>query len=325
VWPPAFVKVYKARTVKLTKSEGTRVPYRLHLIYCCMVNLWSLGGLSVWELFRRTARETWQDSVFGQGGRMAFYQLLAIFPSLVVLLAVAARVPHGADSFKRLLQDLSEQVLPSRGAHLFAAMIDELGGRPASGFHFVSVCAAALWAACNATWAMVYGLNCAYEVEERRSWWQLGFTIGGLTLSLGLTACIGLFLIFGGVELDRHFHTGAAVFHAVEWLPLIVSLSFSFALLYRFAPNLRDHEWRWSTPGAVCALILWLSATFAARIYFDRVNDYSRVYGHLNGVIMLLLWLYVTNGAILIGGEMNSEIEKTASGRVSPAERSGSG
>jgi membrane protein len=243
----------------------------------------------------------------------------------VVLLAVAARVPHGADSFKRLLQDLSEQVLPSRGAHLFAAMIDELGGRPASGFHFVSVCAAALWAACNATWAMVYGLNCAYEVEERRSWWQLGFTIGGLTLSLGLTACIGLFLIFGGVELDRHFHTGAAVFHAVEWLPLIVSLSFSFALLYRFAPNLRDHEWRWSTPGAVCALILWLSATFAARIYFDRVNDYSRVYGHLNGVIMLLLWLYVTNGAILIGGEMNSEIEKTASVRVSPAERSGSG
>ena len=111
----------------------------------------------------------------------------------------------------------------------------------------------------------------------------------------------------------------------MKWLALILSLSFSFALLYRFAPNLRNHEWRWSTPGAVCALILWLGATFAARLYFDRVDDYSRTYGHLNGVVMLLLWLYVTNGAILIGGEMNSEIEKNVRLRAGPEERSGPG
>ena len=95
---------------------------------------------------------------------------------------------------------------------------------------------------------------------------------------------------------------------------LAASLSFSFALLYRFAPNLRDCEWRWSTPGAFCALVLWIGSTFAARVYFDHVN-YARSYGQLSGVVMLLLWLYVTNGAILIGGEMNSEIEKTVTGR----------
>jgi membrane protein len=290
-----------------------------------MAGLWSLGDLSLWELLRRTARETWQDSVFGQGSRMAFYQFLAIFPSLLVLLAAAARVPHVGDSFKRLIQDLSGQVLPSQGAHLFATTMDELSGRAASGLRFVGVCAGALWAACNATWAMVYGLNRAYEVEERRSGWQLGFTIGSLTLSLGLTTCIALFLIFGGAEIEAHFHTGAAVFRSVEWLALILSLSFSFSLLYRFAPNLRNDEWRWSTPGAVCALVLWLGATFAARIYFDRVDDYSGTYGHLNGVIMLLLWLYVTNGAILIGGEMNSEIQKAVRLRASPGEGSGPG
>jgi uncharacterized BrkB/YihY/UPF0761 family membrane protein len=140
-----------------------------------MVNLCSL---SVCELLRRIARETWQDSGFGQGDRMALYQLLAIFPSLLVLLAVAARVPHVGDSFKGLLQDLSEQVLPSQGARLLATMMDELSGRAVSGFHFVAVCAGALWADCNATWAMVYGLNRAYEVEERRSLWQLSLTIG---------------------------------------------------------------------------------------------------------------------------------------------------
>jgi len=290
-----------------------------------MVELWSLGGLSLWQLLRRTARETWQDGVFGQGGRMAFYQFLAIFPALLVLLAVAARVPHAGGSLKRLLQGLSGQVLPSQGAHLLANILNELTGRAASGFHFVAVCAGALWAGCNATWAMVYGLNRAYEVEERRPRWQLALTIGGLTLSLALTSCIALFLIFAGTDVESHFHTGAAVFLSVEWLVVLLSLCFSFALLYRFAPNLRDHEWRWSTPGAVCALILWLGATFAARLYFDRVDDYSRAYGQLNGVVMLLLWLYVTNGAILIGGEMNSEIQKAARRPAGPTERSGPG
>ncbi len=290
-----------------------------------MVDLWSVSGLSLWELLRRTAREAWQDSVFGQGSRMAFYQFLAIFPTLLVLLALAARVPHVGDFFKRLLQDLSGQVLPSQGAHLFAAMMDELSGRAPSGFRFMAVCAGAIWAACNATWAMIYGLNRAYEVEENRSWWRLALTIGGLTLSLGLTTAIALFLIFGGAEVEAHFHTGAAGFRGVEWLAVILSLYFSFVLLYRFAPNSRNDEWRWSTPGAVCALVLWVAATFAARVYFDRVNDYSFVYGQLNGVVMLLLWLYATNGAILIGGEMNSEIKKAAPWRGSPAERTGSG
>ena len=275
-----------------------------------MVKLWSLGGLSLWELLRRTARESWQDSVFGQGGRMAFYQFLAIFPSLLVLLTLAARLPHAGDSPQRLLRDLSGRVLPGEGALLLANVMHELASRAVLGFHFLLVCAGASWAACNATWAMVYGLNRAYEVQERRPRWQLTLTIAGLTLSLAVTACLALFLIFAGADLEARFHAGAAVFRTLEWLVLLVGLSFSFALLYRFAPNLRHEEWRWSTPGAVCALLLWLGATFAARIYFDRLDDYSRAYGHLNGVVMLLLWLYVTNGAILIGGEMNSEIYK---------------
>lgn len=288
-----------------------------------MVDNWSLGGLSLFELLRRTAREAWEDSVFGQGGRMAFYQFLALFPSFLLLLAVVSRVPQASDSFKSLLQDLANQVLPSPAAHLLAVMGDEFSGRAASGFHFVFVSAGALWAACNATWAMIHGLNRAYEVEEGRTWWRLGITIGGLTLSLGFTICVALFLALGGAELGLFFHTGVATVRIAEWLVLILPLSFSFALLYRFAPNLRNHEWRWSTPGAVCALVLWVGATVVARIYFDRINDYSRTYGHLNGVVMLLLWLYVTNGAILIGGEMNSEIEKAAHPVTNPAERSG--
>ena len=133
-------------------------------------------------------------------------------------------------------------------------------------------------------------------------------------ISLAVTGSIAVLLVFCSAYLPAHFHGGAIALRVLEWLVLAASLSFSFALLYRFAPNLRDCEWRWSTPGAFCALLLWIGSTFAARVYFDHVN-YARSYGQLSGAVMLLLWLYVTNGAILIGGEMNSEIEKTVTGR----------
>jgi membrane protein len=275
-----------------------------------MVNLWTLGGLSLPELLRRTTRESWQDDVFGQGGRMAFYHFLAIFPALLVLLAISARVPHLGGQMKNTLQDLSSQLLPDQVSQLFQHTADELNARALSGLQLISVCAGSLWAALNGTWAMVYGLNTAYEVEERRPWWQLAVTILGLTLSLALAASIAVFLIVFGARLQAHPNPAAVAFRALEWFVLAATLTLSFALLYRFAPNARNHKWRWTTPGALCALLLWIGSTLVARVYFDHVDNYARSYGHLNSVVMLLLWLYVTNGAILIGGEMNSEIEK---------------
>ena len=280
-----------------------------------MLNLWTLGGLPLSDLLRRTARESWRDDVFGQSGRMAFYHFLAIFPSLLVFLAISARVPHLGNRAVDAVRDLSTQVLPDQVCLLFQKMLNELNARTPSGMQFVWVCAGSLWAGLNGTWAMIYGLNSAYEVEEHRSWWELTLTIAGVTLLLAVTGSIAIFLIFCGAYLQAHLHLGAIAIPGLEWLVLTASLFVSFAVLYRFAPNLRHHRWRWSTPGAVFALILWIASAFAARIYFDRVNNYARSYGHLNGVVMLLLWLYVTNGAILIGGELNSEIEKEVTKR----------
>ena len=237
---------------------------------------------------------------------MAFYHFLAIFPTVAVLLGAAAHVPHLASLIRRAAGDLSGRFLPGEVSRLFQEILAELTSRPLFGLHFLAGCAGALWAALNATWATIYGLNRAYEVEEHRSWRRLAVTIGGLTLALVLLSCVALGLIFAAAQ------AGIAGQSAVEWLAPIAAASVWFALLYRFAPSLADHEWRWSTPGALCALILWIGAAWGARLYFGHVNDYSRTYGHLNGVVMLLLWLYVSNGAILIGGEMNSEIEKAS-------------
>ena len=277
-----------------------------------MENLWSLAGLSVAELLRRTARESWEDSVFGQGGRMAFYQFLALFPSLFLFLAIMSRVPHVGGHVSSTVGEIGGQVLPAQVSQLLREITTDLNRYAISGTRFLSACAGALWAAFNSTWAMMYGLNRAYEVQEHRSWWQMSVTIAALTFVIGAIGVAAVLLIVGGVYLENHLLNGVIAFRILEWFIVAIAVYLFFAVLYRFAPDVADHEWRWSTPGALCALIIWIGSIFAARFYFEYVNDYSRSYGYLNGAAILLLWLYVSNGAILIGGEMNSEIEKAA-------------
>ena len=158
---------------------------------------------------------------------------------------------------------------------------------------------------------MIYGLNTAYEVEESRNWRQLGIRIVGLTAALCVIVVLALFIVAGSAALRAH-HRWHIPLGAVEWMVLIAVLLFWFAILYRFAPCVPNPRWQWSTPGAFIAAALWVGATLTARLYFERVDTYHVAYGRLSGVAMLLLWLYVTNGAVLIGGEMNSEIEKAA-------------
>ena len=130
-----------------------------------MPNLWTLGGLSVRELMRRTWSESWHDAVFGQAGRMAFYHFLAIFPGLLIFLAIAARVPSIAPQLKHTIIGLGEEFLPSQASSLLHQMGGELERHMPVGLQFMSVCAGASWAASNGTWAIIYGLNRAYEVK----------------------------------------------------------------------------------------------------------------------------------------------------------------
>jgi membrane protein len=277
-----------------------------------MGKFWTLGGLSVMELLRRTVRASWRDDVFGQGGRMAFYQFLAIFPSLLVAHSVVTRAPQLGGHLRGSLEALSAQVFPSRVLRLFEGMLGDFGARPRMGWRLISVSAAAVWAAHNGTWSMIYGLNRAYEVHEDRGWWRLTVTIVVLTACMAGTAAVALLLIFGGALLQGDGAGGLGV--ALEWIVLTGALGFTFGMLYRYAPNVRTQALRWCTPGAVCGLVLWLGATFATRLYFDHMNDYTTSYGPLSGVVMLLLWLYGCNGALLVGGEMNSAILKAKVG-----------
>ena len=274
----------------------------------------NLGGLSLPELVRRTVQESWQDAVFGQGGRMAFYHFLAIFPALLMLNVAADHLPVLPPEVPQSLAEAVSQILPREVTDMVRSVAGDFHQVQLSGWRFLTTLAGVLWAGCNGTWAMIYGLNTAYEVRESRRPRQLALTIVGLTIALALITTFGVGVVAAAASLRSRVHALVPL-GLIEWLVLILVLLFWFSVLYRFAPSLENKRWQWSTPGALFAAALWVGATLAARFYFERIDNYHVSFGRLSGVAMLLLWLYVTNGVILIGGEMNSEIERSADHR----------
>jgi membrane protein len=297
-----------------------------------MVDLWTRGGLSWRELLKRTWRESWQDAVFGQAARLAFYHFLAIFPSLLLLMFLLVKSPELGSAVRHTLTDALRQIMPQRSAEVIEKTIYELDARAHEGIGAITAGLAAIWATLNGTWAMTSGLNTAYEVQERRTSWKIGFTVFGLTLAILILSLISLAIILYGTQLTqiivRHFEgrsNSGIVFRLIAWPVIAVLLLLAFALFYRFGPNLSDRKWRWSTPGAVVALVLWIGSALLVRFYFDLFHSYDRIYSGLSAVAMLLIWLYFTSAAVLIGGELNSEIEKAAEEGKDPDAQSKTG
>lgn len=295
-----------------------------------MKRLWTLGGLRWHELAKRTWSECWEDEVFGLAARLAFYHFLALFPVLLLVLFFLLKLAGPGSELRHTLTDSLDQLLPHQASQLLGSMINQLNRTAGLGIGVWWAILSSTWAAVNGTWALMTGLNMAYEVREKRRWWNLLLRALVLTICLAVLALISLALILYGsraVQLaGPHvgISAGASLFwRLVQWPVIIVLLLTAFAILYRFAPNLDDREWQWSTPGAVVALVLWVGAALLLKAYFERFSAYERLYGPLANVAMLLMWLYLTSAAILIGGELNSEIEKAAEGKAGKREAAG--
>jgi membrane protein len=283
-----------------------------------MAELWSLRGLSWWELAKRTCRKSWEDEVFGQSARLAFYFFFALFPVLLLLLILLGKSAGAGSELRATLLDSLGQVLPPEAAALIGKTIWQLNARAVLGTGAILAGLYGAWGALNGTWAMMTGLNRAYEVEEERPWWRVFLIMFGLTISLSFLGLIALAAILSGNKAGNIIgrHLGASAHFellscVVQWTVIVILLFFSFALLYRFGPNLKDRRWQWSIPGAVVADVLWVAFTLLLRVYQEHFSS-SRIYGELNAVATLVAWLYLTSAAAFIGGEANSEIEKAA-------------
>jgi membrane protein len=283
-----------------------------------MAELWSLRGLSWRELAKRTCRKSWDDEIFGQSARLALYFFFALFPVLLLLLILLGKSAGTASEWRRALLDSFKQLLPPDASALMTQTIQQISVGAAFGTGAILAAMYAAWGSLNGTWAVMTGLNKAYEVEEKRSWRRILCIMFALTISLSALGLAAPAAIVYGNRAERivgqHFGTPAHfefVWRILQWAIIVILLLSSFAVLYRFGPNLKDRRWQWSIPGAVVAVALWVPVTLLLREYQKHFGS-SRIYGQLNAVVLLLLWLYFTGAAIFIGGETNSEIEKAA-------------
>jgi len=280
------------------------------------------------ELARRTWREVMADDVLGLAAQLSYYFFLALFPAILFLLALASFFPLGniTDDVGRSLGPfVSPQVLD-----LIQTQMRRLANNQSGGLLTFGV-AGALWSSSAALVSIVGALNRAYDIEEARPWWKVRLVAIGLTLAVAITVLIALSLVLVGPTVAEKLGQVTGWGQPFEWTWLILQWPLVFALiataiglLYSFGPD-ADQDWAWITPGAVAATILWLVASLAFKVYVARFTDYEGSYGTVGGVIVVLLWLYVSGIAILTGAELNAEIEHASPYGKAPGQKTAQG
>jgi membrane protein len=277
-----------------------------------------LNGLSWKKLGARVWDEIKTDDVFGDAAKLAYYFLLALFPLLIFLTSAIGLVIGSGTGLRHALFNYLAQVMPSSAFQLIDATMWEVSNASGAGklsFGFL----AALWAASNGMGAMTQALNTAYDVKETRSWWRQRAVAVGLTIGLSGLIIGAVGVVLGGSKIVDHL---AAIYgfggvfvttwKMLQWPIALAFMLLAFALIYFFAPDVRDQDWKWITPGSIIGVALWLLVSFALKGYLHFFDSYSKTYGSLGAVIVLMLWLYLTGLAVLIGGEINAEIENAA-------------
>jgi len=283
-----------------------------------MSKIWTLSGLSWKELAKRVWEQIQEDDVFGRAAQLSYYFLLALFPLLLFLMTLLGYFAESGSQIRNSLIRYLGTVMPGSAIDLVHKTIDEISSGAGGGKLSFGLLAA-LWAASNGMTAITDTLNVAYDVRETRSWWKLRLVAVGLTITLAFIIILALAAILLGGKLANFIAATAGLGNVfvIVWniLQSIIVLAFvlvTFGLIYYFAPNLSERKWYWVSPGSVTALVLWLLVSFAFRFYLHFFNSYSVTYGSLGALIILMLWFYFTGAAILIGGEVNAEIECAA-------------
>jgi membrane protein len=269
-----------------------------------------------------------EDEVFGRAAQLSYYFLLSLFPLLLFLITLFGYMAGAGSHLRHKLITYLGSVMPGAALQLVVATIDQVTEARGGGKLWFGLLAA-LWAASSGLNALAQALNVAYDVPETRSWWKVRLVSIALTVTIALLIVSALLLVLYGGQLGdslaTFIHEGYAftvAWKILQWPISLVFVFIAFALIYQFGPNLSarrrgghlpasDFRRRWFSPGVVVAVILWMLVSLGFRLYLHFFNSYSATYGSLGALIILMLWFYLSGAAILLGGEINCEIECT--------------
>ena len=268
--------------------------------------------LSWREIFTRTGRESLADNVFGMAAQLAYYFFFGLFPALLLLITIASYLP---------VHTLVDEVFKAMGGFappealaIITDQIRKISDSKPGGLLTFGI-AAAIWSTSAAMSAVINTLNSAYDIEEGRPWWKVQLTAILLTFGVALFILVSFALVIVGptlaVKVAAWVHLGAAfewTWKILQWPVVFALAATGIGLVYYFAPD-AEQDWIWLTPGSVFATTLWLIASLAFKYYVVNMSDYAATYGAIGGVMVLMLWFYISGAVILFGAEMNAEIE----------------
>jgi membrane protein len=279
---------------------------------------WRLGGLAWRELARRTWKRVYKDDVLGKAAQLSYFFIFSLFPLLYFLASLLGYFTQTGPELRESLLHYLATVVPRKASALIRDTLEEITAA-ASGGKISFGLLLTIWTASFGVGAIISTLNAAYGVKESRPWWKVQGVAIALTVALAVLVVAPLALVLYGGQigdlLAGRYDYGAAFTSAwgfAQWLIVLAFVLLALALVYYCAPCVAEMRWQWVTPGSVLALALWLLVSFGFRLYLRFFDTYSAAYGSLGAVMILLLWLYLTGAAILIGGEMNAVIEDAA-------------
>lgn len=280
-----------------------------------MPSLWKFGGLTPLGLVRLVIKKIGDDELSTRSAALSYYFLLALFPLFLFLLSLIGAIAGPNSQLQENIIGSMSRLAPGSAAELVRSVVLQTF-KSSNGIKLALGILGALWAASGGMSAVVSSLNVVYHLPETRPWWKQKLTVVGLTVILAGLMIVALTLALYGGKIGQTLaaHLGLGEAFRIGWKVLQWPVSFSamfvaFSVVYYFAPNLEQRKWFWVTPGSVAGVGLWLLASLGFRLYLHFFNSYSATYGSLGAVIILMLWLYITGFAILIGGEINSIIE----------------
>jgi membrane protein len=268
-----------------------------------------------WATLRRTVREFQRDRLTDWAAALTYYSMLSLFPMIIVLTALLGL--FGSSATQPLIDNI-EQMVPGQSRELLVGAVRELEGSSATAGPLAIIgLLGAFWAASGYVGAFIRASNAIYDTEEGRPIWKtiplrLGLTLG-LVVLLAIAA-IGVVTTGGIAERTGQLlgigSSGVFVWDIAKWPVLALLISLAFALLYWAAPNVRQPGFRWLTPGSALAVIGWVAASLGFALYVANFGAYNKTYGSLAGVVVFLVWLWISNLAVLFGAELDAQLSR---------------
>ena len=273
----------------------------------------NIPAIGWWDIGKRIFRRMNEDSLSLVAAGVAFYALLAIFPAIAAVVSVYAYFASPGDINDQLGQFVT--LLPSSTQELILSQVSNLANRSHASLSMsaLGTLILTIWSSSKGSQALITACNISYQEYEKRSFFRallvrFLFSVGALVVSVFALLIIGILpIVLNLVGLQEEVDL---LIKLISWPLLAFTFNFALVLLYRYAPHRKPAKWRWITLGSSVATLLWIVASIGFSFYVSRFSSYNETYGSLGGVVIMLMWLYISAYIVILGASANAATEQ---------------